>query len=40
MLDDFDEGSSKMKDMGGSLMGNLAALGHSIAGDEIIKNLR
>ena len=22
MLDDFDEGSSKMKDMGGSLMGN------------------
>lgn len=38
ILDDFDEGSSKVKDFGGSLMGNLAALGHSVAGDEILKN--
>lgn len=38
ILQDFDEGPSKLKDLGGSIMGNLAALGHSVAGDEILKN--
>ncbi len=34
----FDEDTSSIKDLGGKLMGSLAALGHSVAGDEILKN--
>lgn len=38
ILAEFDESPSAVKDMGGHLMGTLAALGHSVAGDEILKN--
>ena len=38
ILDKFDEGNSGLKDLGGSLMGSLSALGHTMAGDEILKN--
>jgi ferritin-like metal-binding protein YciE len=34
----FDESRSTVKDAAASLMGTLAALGHSMAGDEILKN--
>lgn len=38
ILKEFDEGSSTIKDVGGRIMGGLAALGHSMAGDEVLKN--
>lgn len=38
ILDEFGEKPSAMKDIGGQLMGTLAALGHTVAGDEILKN--
>lgn len=38
ILSRFDEDTSSIKDLGGKFMGSLAALGHSIAGDEILKN--
>jgi ferritin-like metal-binding protein YciE len=34
----FDESPSRLKDTALSIGGNLAALGHTIAGDEILKN--
>jgi len=34
----FDEGASTMKDTALSFMGTMAALGHTVAPDEIIKN--
>ena len=34
----LDESPSTLKDAAMSLMGNLAALGHTVAGDEILKN--
>lgn len=38
ILDSLNEGHSTIKDMGASFMGNMAALGHSVVGDEILKN--
>lgn len=38
MLGSLGEKSSSLKDAAMSLSGNMAALGHSIAGDEILKN--
>lgn len=38
ILESLGESSSGLKDMAMSLSGNLAALGHSFAPDEIIKN--
>ena len=38
ILHGFDEDPSKLKDLGGHMMGTLSALGHSMAGDEILKN--
>jgi ferritin-like metal-binding protein YciE len=38
ILQEFDDDRSAMKDVGGKIMGTLAAFGHSIAGDEILKN--
>ena len=34
----FDTGSSSIKDMGLSLSGSMAAVAHTVAGDEILKN--
>jgi ferritin-like metal-binding protein YciE len=38
LLADLDTGSSALKDMGLSLTGSMAAISHSFAGDEILKN--
>lgn len=38
ILGSLDESHSTLKDVGLALSGNLAALGHTIAGDEILKN--
>lgn len=38
ILDGLGERASAMKDMGLGVMGELAAVGHSFAGDEILKN--
>jgi ferritin-like metal-binding protein YciE len=38
LLDAIDEDSSTIKDTALSLMGSFAAMGHAVAGDEIIKN--
>ena len=38
VLDDIGESPSTFKDTAQSFMGSMAALGHSAAGDEIIKN--
>ncbi|HVI28627.1 ferritin-like domain-containing protein [Hansschlegelia sp.] len=38
ILDSLGESHSSLKDVALSMSGNLAALGHSIAGDEILKN--
>lgn len=38
ILDGLGESPSKLKDLGLTISGNLAALGHTVAGDEIIKN--
>jgi len=38
ILKDFDETPSTVKDMGAHMMGTMAALGHTVAGDEILKN--
>ncbi len=38
ILSQLGESTSTLKDLGGALMGNMAALAHSIAGDEILKN--
>ena len=38
LLDAMDEDSSTIKDTALSLMGSVAAMGHAVAGDEIIKN--
>ncbi|WP_159716202.1 ferritin-like domain-containing protein [Geminicoccus flavidas] len=38
ILESLNESHSTMKDLGASFMGNMAALGHTVAGDEILKN--
>jgi len=38
ILADFDTSGSTIKDLGLSLSGSMAALTHSVAGDEIVKN--
>jgi ferritin-like metal-binding protein YciE len=38
ILESHGESRSAVKDIGGMVMGNMAALGHSVAGDEILKN--
>ncbi|WP_223861415.1 ferritin-like domain-containing protein [Geminicoccus harenae] len=38
ILTSLDESHSAIKDLGASFMGNMAALTHSVAGDEILKN--
>lgn len=38
ILAGFDTSGSTLKDLGLSLSGSMAALGHSVAGDEIVKN--
>lgn len=38
LLDAMDEDSSTIKDTALSLMGSVAAIGHAVTGDEIIKN--
>ena len=38
ILSSLGESHSSIKDMGASFMGNMAALGHTVAGDEILKN--
>ncbi|MFP5075671.1 ferritin-like domain-containing protein [Rhizobium sp. YIM 134829] len=38
VLDSLSEDHSTLKDMALSLTGSLAALGHTVAGDEILKN--
>jgi ferritin-like metal-binding protein YciE len=38
ILGRLDESNSTLKDAGGTLMGNMAALGHMFAPDEILKN--
>jgi ferritin-like metal-binding protein YciE len=38
LLDMFDEKASTLKDMATAMSGGMAAIGHSIFGDEIIKN--
>lgn len=37
-LDSLGESKSTMKDAGMSFVGNMAAMGHSMAGDAILKN--
>lgn len=39
VLRELGEQSSSWKDMGGQAMGNMAALGQAMAGDEILKDL-
>src|SRR4051794_22465772 len=38
LLDRFDDSASSVKDTMSSVMGSMAALGHSTSGDEILKN--
>ncbi|MGU3495132.1 ferritin-like domain-containing protein [Xanthobacteraceae bacterium A53D] len=38
VLQSLGEDSSTLKDTAASLMGNMAALGHTVAGDEVLKN--
>lgn len=38
ILGEFDESPSTVKDVGGHIMGSMAALTHSFAPDEILKN--
>ena len=38
ILDGLDESSSTLKDTALSIMGTMAAMGHTLAGDEILKN--
>jgi ferritin-like metal-binding protein YciE len=38
ILTSLNESHSSIKDLGASFMGNMAALTHSVAGDEILKN--
>ena len=38
LLEGLDESGSTLKDAALSVVGSVAALGHSVAGDEIIKN--
>ncbi|CAD7032355.1 ferritin-like domain-containing protein [Pseudorhizobium halotolerans] len=38
LLQQLDESHSSMKDMALSFTGSMAAMGHTIAGDEIVKN--
>ena len=38
ILEDLGEDNSTLKDTALSVMGSMAALGHSVAGDEILKN--
>jgi ferritin-like metal-binding protein YciE len=38
ILSSLNESHSSLKDMGASFMGSMAAMGHSVAGDEILKN--
>lgn len=38
LLQQLDESHSSLKDMALSLTGGLAAMGHTVAGDEILKN--
>jgi ferritin-like metal-binding protein YciE len=38
ILGALGEDYSTIKDLGASFMGNMAALGHTVAGDEILKN--
>lgn len=38
ILDSLGESESSLKDMAMSFMGNLQAIGHSMAGDEVLKN--
>src|SRR3954452_1582565 len=38
-LSSFGESTSTIKDTAQSLMGNMMAMGHSVAGDEILKNI-
>jgi ferritin-like metal-binding protein YciE len=38
ILKEFDAGPSMIKDAGGHMMGTMAALSHSLAPDEILKN--
>lgn len=38
ILDNLSEGHSTLKSTGASVMGNMAALSHTVAGDEILKN--
>lgn len=37
-LGELGEDASSLKDVAASFMGNMAALGHTVAGDEILKN--
>jgi ferritin-like metal-binding protein YciE len=38
ILQSLDESHSSIKDLGMSISGNMAALAHTVAGDEILKN--
>lgn len=38
ILEGLSEDASTLKDTAASVMGNMAALGHTVAGDEILKN--
>ena len=38
ILTSLGESPSAIKDLGASFMGNMAALGHTVTGDEILKN--
>jgi ferritin-like metal-binding protein YciE len=38
ILKEFDESPSTVKDMGGHMMGSMAALTHALSSDEILKN--
>ena len=38
LLQELDKGPSSLKDMALALTGGMAAVGHSVAGDEILKN--
>lgn len=38
LLDQFDSKASMMKDMATSMAGGMAAMGHTVMGDEVIKN--
>lgn len=40
MLRELGEDHSTLKDMALSVVGTMAAMGHSVAGDEILKNSR